>query len=103
MNKEHMGRLRRLEVQFAPPQETEFDRHLRERLEAGRRRVAESRMKLGLPPLPEYTDNAPNRHRTIVEILNSGRQRNALAHRALTEARIAPSEPIAGEAGPDET
>jgi hypothetical protein len=34
-------RLRRLEDRFCPPVETEFDRQLRARIAAGRRRVAE--------------------------------------------------------------
>jgi hypothetical protein len=44
-------RLRRLEGRLGPAIQTEFDRQLRERIEAGRRRVAEARErgKLGPP------------------------------------------------------
>jgi hypothetical protein len=40
-------RLRRLEDRFCPPVETEFSRHLLARIEAGRRRVAESDVRDG--------------------------------------------------------
>jgi len=94
-----MRRLDRLEAQIEPAEETETSRSLRKRLKSGQRRVAEWRVREGLPPLAEGTGDVPNRRRTIVEILNSGRQRNALAHRKLVEAHDAPSSPIAGEAG----
>jgi len=40
-------RLHRLEDRFCPPVETEFDRHVLARIEAGRRRVAEFDMQHG--------------------------------------------------------
>jgi hypothetical protein len=43
-------RLRRLEDRFCPPVETESDRHLLARIEAGRRRVAEARERGELGP-----------------------------------------------------
>jgi len=94
-----MRRLDRLEAQIEPAEETETSRSLRKRLKSGQRRVAEWRVREGLPPLAEGTGDVPNRRRTIVEILNSGRQRNALAHRKLVEARGSPSSLIPGEAG----
>jgi hypothetical protein len=97
--KQLMRRLRRLEAQFGSANETESCRRLRQRLEAGRRRVAEWREREGLPLLAEGTGDAPNRGRTIVEILNSGRQRNALTRGVLMETRGASSAPIAGDAG----
>jgi hypothetical protein len=83
--KELMRRLDRVEAQIGPAEETETSRSLRRRLEAGRRRVAEWRAREGLPPLAEGTGDVPNPRRTIVEILNRGRQRNALTRQALAE------------------
>ena len=82
--KELMRRLDRVEAQIGPAEETETSRSLRRRLEAGRRRVAEWRAQEGLPHPAEGT-GVPNRRRTIVEILNRGRQRNALTRQALAE------------------
>jgi len=41
-------RLRKLETRFGPPVETKFDRQLRARIEAGRRRVAPWREQQGI-------------------------------------------------------
>ena len=89
-------RLEALEKRLLAPegdrsaQETEFSRRLRERLEAGRRRVA-ARERRGLPPTAEAeTCDAPTGSGTIIEILHAGRYRSALAHQALAAAPTRP-------------
>ena len=78
-----------------PGRETEFSRSLLERLEAGRRRVAEARERRGLPPSVEVEpSDAPTGRRTMVEILHAGRHRSAVAHPALVEACRSPSSPV---------
>ena len=54
-------RLRRLEDRFGLEPETEASRELRRRIEAGRRRVAESRGEayVPLPPTPDVTGLTP--------------------------------------------
>ena len=62
-------RLCRLEDQFGTAIESEFSRHLCELLETRERRA-------GLPPHQELpTGNVQYGRRTIMEVLNAGRQR----------------------------
>jgi hypothetical protein len=69
-------RLRRLEDRFGPAMETEFSRRLRERIEAGRRRVAEARERGELEPCAEVRpDDVQNGRQTIAEFLQSARRR----------------------------
>jgi len=68
-------RLRRLEDRLGPPIETEFSRRLRERLAAGRRRVAALRGEIVEAPIHENRTDAWTGPQTIVEILQNGRQR----------------------------
>jgi hypothetical protein len=89
-------RLEALEKRLLAPecdrsaQETEFSRRLLERLEAGRRRVAEARERRGLPPTAEAEPcDAATGSRTIIEILHAGRYRSALAHQALAAVKNA--------------
>src|SRR5579862_2362457 len=70
-------RLRKLEERLAPPIETEFSRRLRARLEAGLRRVAELRGESFQVRRRENLTHARPGLETIVEILQSGRQRIA--------------------------
>ena len=71
-------RLRRLEERFGPHVETEYERQLLARIEAGRRRVAESRERGegsgfddGHEPKEDLTGL------TVEQILLRGRARNA--------------------------
>jgi hypothetical protein len=77
-------RLRKLEEGLGLLPETEEDRRLWERLEAGRRRMAEARGSGEYDEGPVPQDQARGRDRsdrrsfsdkTIVEILNQGRER----------------------------
>jgi hypothetical protein len=62
-------RLCRLEDQFGTAIESEFSRHLCELLETRRRRA-------GLPPFEKVPpDDVHYGRRTIIEVLNAGRQR----------------------------
>jgi hypothetical protein len=70
-------RLRKLEDRFGPPVETESSRRLRERLEAGRRRVAELRGRPVQAPQRQNVTNVRPSMEAIVKILQSGRQRVA--------------------------
>jgi hypothetical protein len=72
-------RLRRLEDRFCPPVETEFSRHLRERIEAGRRRLAES------DGLDGRVSTAGDREHEDV----SGLSLEQILHRGLEKARLA--------------
>ena len=97
MNVVFTRRLDALEKRFFPapeceqPRETKLSRSLLGRLEAGRRRVAESHERRGLPASVEVEPcNAQIGCRTIVEILHAGRHRSALAHQALVEASRPP-------------
>ena len=90
-------RLEALEKRLLAPecdrsaQETEFSWRLLERLEAGRRRVAEARGRRGLSPSVEAEPcDVATGSRTIVEILHAGRHRSALAHQALTALPTGP-------------
>jgi len=75
-----------------PVRETEFSRRLLERLEAGQRRVGEGRERRGLPPTVDAVPcDGQTAQRMIVEVLHAGRDRSALDHRALMEARRSPS------------
>ena len=104
MNVAFTRRLEALEKRLLPAQEcdrpareTEFSWSLLERLEAGRRRVAEARERRGLPPSVEVEPcDAQTERRTMVEILHAGRHRSAVAHQALVEARRSPSAPVSG-------
>jgi hypothetical protein len=72
-------RLRRLEDRFGPPAETEYTRHLRERIKAGRQRVAEAQARGELPvPIYDY-ERKDLTGLSAVEILNRGRARVARA------------------------
>ena len=104
MNAAFMRRLEVLEKRLIsiklgeqPARETELARSLLERLESGRRRVAEARERRALPPWVEVEPgDTKTEHRTIVEILHAGRQRCAVAHQVLVEARRPRPETIAG-------
>jgi hypothetical protein len=62
-------RLCKLEGQFGTAIESEFSRHLRELLEGRERRA-------GLPPFVEHPPGEVQQgRRTIMEVLNAGRQR----------------------------
>jgi hypothetical protein len=99
MNAAFTRRLEALEKRLLPTQdcdrparETESSVSLLERLEAGRRRVAEARGRRGLPPSVEVEPcDAQVGRRTIVEILHAGRHRSAVAHQESVEARRLPS------------
>jgi hypothetical protein len=69
-------RLRKLEDRFCPPVETEFDRQLRGRIEAGRRRVAEHGEWCGSVDDGEEENLAGL---SMIEILHRGRERVARA------------------------
>lgn len=65
-------RLCRLEDQFGTAIESEFSRHLCELLETRERRA-------GLPPFEKVPpDDVHYRRRTIIEVLNAGRQRGVV-------------------------
>jgi hypothetical protein len=64
-------RIRRLEERFGPPVETEFTRRLRERIEAGRRRVAQWREQEGNPVSDHHRENLAGL--SVTEILRRGR------------------------------
>jgi hypothetical protein len=66
-------RLRRLEDRFCPPVETESDRHLLARIEAGRRRLAEARERGELGP-PEPAAMPESHRRRLLEAVRLGRQ-----------------------------
>jgi hypothetical protein len=83
-----LKRLERVEALIRPEQ-TGFSHLLRQRIDAGCRRVTQAREREGLPPLPVWTDDHPAQPLTIVEILHFGRTQNALAHQEIIEA---PSE-----------
>ena len=70
-------RIRRLEESFGPPVETEFARRLRERIEAGRRRVAQWRAREGISVSDQERENLSGL--TETEILHRGRARVARA------------------------
>ena len=70
-------RLRKLEDRLGPPVETEFDRQLRARLEAGQRRVAQWRQQEGISVRDQDRENLSGL--TVDEILHRGRARVAKA------------------------
>jgi hypothetical protein len=85
-------RLRKLEDRFGLAPETEFDRQLRERIEAGRRRVAEARERGELSgPIYEDEEKEDLTGLSVMEILHRGRAR-AVA-RAKAEREKADSTP----------
>ncbi len=79
-------RLRRLEERFGPPVETEFTRRLRERIEAGRRRVAKWREHEGSPVSDQHRENIAGL--SVIEILHRGRAK-AQQHRPAEKAEQA--------------
>jgi len=69
-------RLRKLEDRFGLAPETEFDRQLRLRIEAGRRRVAEARERGELSsPIYDYDEKEDLTGLSVIEILHRGRAR----------------------------
>ena len=83
-------RLGKLEQRFGPHVQTEFERNLMALLEAGRRRVAESRAGEGLPERP-FADNRNDlAGLSMIEILNRGRLR--ARERAIAETRTETSQ-----------
>jgi len=72
-------RLRRLEDRFCPPVETEFDRQLRARIEAGRRRVAEAKEHGEWCASVEGDEGENLSGLSVTEILHRGRERVARA------------------------
>jgi len=70
-------RLKRLEDRRQPSEETESSQRLRERIEAGRRRVENARQRLGLPPAEEWPLEYPSEPLTISQLLHRGRERAA--------------------------
>jgi len=70
-------RIRKLEERFGPPVETEFTRRLRERIEAGRRRVAQWREQEGISVSDQHRENLAGL--SVTEILHRGRARVARA------------------------
>jgi hypothetical protein len=70
-------RIRRLEERLGPSVETRFWRRLRERLEAGRRRVAQSREDSGEPLDGVRKEWGDLSGLTVNEILHRGRLRAA--------------------------
>jgi hypothetical protein len=75
-----MRRLLRLEDRFGSSIETECSRRLHERIKAGRRRVAEMRESLGLPPPEYWPPSVEDGHLPVIERLHRGRDRVALAY-----------------------
>ena len=71
------SRILRLEERFGPPVETESTRRLRERIEAGRRRVAQWREREGISVSDQDRENLSGL--TETEILHRGRARVARA------------------------
>src|SRR5260370_19605781 len=92
-----LTRLSKLEARMGPVNQTESSRQLLERLEAGRRRVAQMRERYGLPPREVWPVIGRRRNLTIIEILHRGRAQNAFAHQALVEGHHEPSSGIARE------
>src|SRR5260370_33197705 len=76
-----MRRLRRREDRFGPAIETESSRRLHERIKDGRRRVAEMRESLGLPPPKDWPPSVQDGQLSLIARLHRGRDRVALAHR----------------------
>jgi hypothetical protein len=68
-------RLCRLEDRFGPPIETVFSRRLGERLEAGRRRVAQLRDQEGIAGSDQVRKNLVGL--SVIEILQRGRASHA--------------------------
>ena len=84
-------RLRRLEDRLGPAIETDFDRQLRARIEAGRQRVAQWCGNAAVAEVRQQEHRAkpgqirgPIGFRTIVEILHAGRERARQATQAET-------------------
>jgi hypothetical protein len=73
-----LRRLERVEA-LIRPDEAEFSRRLRNRIEANCLRLTQMREREGLPPLPVLTYDHPAKPLTIVEILHLGRADNASA------------------------
>jgi hypothetical protein len=84
-----LKRLERVEA-LIRPEETAFSHLLRQRIDAGCRRVTQTREREGLPPLPVWAHDHPAKPLTIVEILHLGRTQNALAPQETVEALSEP-------------
>ena len=76
-------RIRRLEERFGPAVETAFSRRLRERIEAGRRRVAQWREQEESSVSDQHRENLAGL--SVTEILHHGRAR-AREHRRAEKA-----------------
>jgi hypothetical protein len=72
-------RLRRLEDRFCPPVETEFSRLLRDRIEAGRRRLAQSGGLDGRVRSADDREHEDVSGLSLEQILHRGRDRVRLA------------------------
>jgi hypothetical protein len=75
-------RLRRLEDRLGPPVETEFSRCLRERIEAGRRRLAESGPQDGRMRNTGAREPQDISGLSVEQILRRGREGEQLSERA---------------------
>jgi hypothetical protein len=74
-------RVRRLEDRLGPPVETEFSRCLRERIDAGRRRLAESCPQDGRMRNTVARERQDISGLGVEQILRSGRERARLSGR----------------------
>jgi hypothetical protein len=96
-------RLSALEKQRVPTAETEFDRHLRARINAGRGRAQAAREARGLssvsqgepvlPPIPAVTFRGMTRTQIQIYILHRGRERNHLRRLAEKETKPCTKKP----------
>ncbi len=91
--KARIRRLRKLEDRFGPALETEFSRRLHERIKAGRRRVAEMRESLGLPPPEDWPPSVEDGHLSLIARLHRGRDRIVIAHQVRVEVARATAPP----------
>jgi hypothetical protein len=75
-------RLRRLEETFAPRAETEFVKHLREKIEEANRRVAEARERgLLRPPPPDDDPQLEFWRKRLVQATEEAERRRRLGRR----------------------
>lgn len=74
-------RLRWLEEAIGPPVETEFSRCLREKIEAGRRRVAEAQERGLLPPTPNDDPQREFWRKRLVQATMEAEKRRRLGRR----------------------
>jgi hypothetical protein len=89
-------RIRKLEERLGPPVETEYTRRLRERIEAGRRRLAQWREQDGISVSDQDRENREDLSGlTLTEILHRGRARVAkFKQEAPAERPETTSDPI---------